>query len=77
MSTVFTRSLKKNLQKVSADGDAVHCVLCRGEIWPGEVYFQLDGQRVCEACLERYARVYFAPQRRRLGRNTTEGGSAE
>lgn len=51
----------------SEAGAEVRCALCRGPIWPGEPYFHLEGRRVCEACLERYARRYFAAQRRRLG----------
>lgn len=42
------------------------CSLCRGELYPGDPYFELDGQAVCEDCLGRYARRYFAPQLRRI-----------
>ena len=42
------------------------CALCRGELYPGDYYFLLDGQRICECCLERYAQRYFANERRRL-----------
>lgn len=44
----------------------MHCALCRGELYPGEHYYFLEGRRVCETCLERYARQYFSSQRRRL-----------
>ena len=43
------------------------CALCRGELYPGDPYFELDGSTVCEDCLARYARRYFAPQLRRVG----------
>ena len=43
-----------------------HCALCRGELYPGDHYYHLDGMQVCEACLERYAQQYFSSQRRRL-----------
>lgn len=43
----------------------LHCALCWGEICPGEPYYRLDSQAVCEFCLERYARRYFARERRR------------
>lgn len=42
------------------------CALCRGEIHRGEAYYELDDRRICEACLERYARRYFAHRRRRV-----------
>ena len=50
------------------------CALCEGELYPGDRYFALDGRNICEACLERYARRYFAGQLRRVERN---GGGAE
>lgn len=71
------KNLPKKFQEAPDGSAAVPCALCRGEIWPGEIYYRLDGKRVCEACLERYARVYFAPQRRRLSKTTTRGGSME
>ncbi len=37
-----------------------------GELYPGDPYFELDGRAVCEDCLARYARQYFAPQLRRV-----------
>lgn len=45
------------------------CSLCLGELYPGDPYFELDGRAVCEDCLGRYARRYFAAQRRRVGRS--------
>ena len=36
------------------------CGLCRGELYPGDPYFALEGRMVCEDCLGRYARRYFA-----------------
>ena len=44
------------------------CGLCQGELYPGDPYFELDGRAVCEDCLGRYARGYFAHQLRRVGR---------
>ena len=44
----------------------MRCALCRGELYPGDPYFDLDGRAVCEDCLARYARQYFAPQLRRV-----------
>ena len=64
---------KKKINRPEAElaypkpGTEVRCALCQGAIWPGEPYFHLEGRRICEACLERYARRYFAAQRRRLG----------
>ena len=48
------------------DPRAVCCRLCGEELYPGDCYYQLEGGRVCEACLERYARWYFAPQLHRI-----------
>ena len=42
------------------------CSLCRGELYPGDTYFELDGRTVCEDCLGRYARIYFAHRLRRV-----------
>ena len=44
----------------------VRCGLCLGELYPGDPYFWLEGQRICEACLERYAQRCFAHRRRRM-----------
>ena len=44
------------------------CSLCRGELYPGDPYFELDGRTVCEDCLGRYARGYFAHRLRRVAR---------
>ena len=62
---------KKNPAGVSRPGDSgrggqARCGLCGGELYPGDLYFLLEGQRICEACLERYARRCFAHRRRRL-----------
>ena len=46
----------------------LRCTLCRGELYPGDPYFELDGRTVCEDCLGRYARGYFAHRLRRVGR---------
>ena len=50
----------------------LRCGLCRGELYPGDPYFELDGQAVCEDCLGRYARGYFAHRLRRVGRSERE-----
>ena len=50
----------------------LRCTLCRGELYPGDPYFELDGQTVCEDCLGRYARGYFAHRLRRAGRTERE-----
>lgn len=76
MSTLL-RNLdeKKSLPRAETfrgPGEQVRCGLCRGELYPGDPYFLLEGQRICEACLERYARRRFAHRRRRLG-----GGEGE
>ena len=50
----------------------LRCSLCRGELYPGDPYFELDGRTVCEDCLGRYARGYFAHRLRRVGRTEKE-----
>ena len=50
----------------------LRCALCRGELYPGDPYFELDGRIVCEDCLGRYARGYFAHRLRRVGRTERE-----
>lgn len=54
-------------------GKGVRCSLCTAELGPGECYFRLEGQAVCEACLERYARGRFARQLRRVEGREGEG----
>lgn len=51
----------------------MRCSLCTAELGPGECYFRLEGQAVCEACLERYARGRFARQLRRVEGREGEG----
>ena len=36
------------------------CGLCRREIWPGEGFYQVNGEIFCRDCLERYAEQFFA-----------------
>ena len=63
------KSLREWLEgekKLSRVREQVYCALCREELYPGDHYFLLDGQRICERCLERYAQRYFANERRRL-----------
>ena len=73
MSTLFSKWIKKSLRnllggekKLSRAREQVYCALCREELYSGDHYFLLDGQRICERCLERYAQRYFANERRRL-----------
>lgn len=49
------------------------CALCLGEIYCGEYYYALEGQMICEHCLEGYARRYFAPCLRRVDAEGNEG----
>ena len=50
----------------------VYCALCRGELYPGDGYYLLEGRRICEACLEPYAQHYFAHRHSRLTGLETE-----
>ena len=52
---------------------ALRCSLCRGELYPGDPYFALEGKTVCEDCLGRYARGYFAHRLRRVGERSRAG----
>ena len=60
--------LEKNMERQSRERE-VSCALCQGELYPGDRYFALDGRKICEACLERYARRYFSGQLRRVCQN--------
>ena len=44
----------------------------QGGAVPGEPYFELEAGAVCEDCLGRYARNYFAHRLRRVGRSEKE-----
>ena len=68
MSTPLIKMFEENFGKGKrlSTPESVPCALCRGEIYRGEYFYELDGRKVCEACLERYARHCFAHQRRRL-----------
>ena len=42
------------------DRAAAECGLCGREIWPGEGFYQVNGEIFCRHCLERYAEQFFA-----------------
>ena len=71
VNSFFKKAVKRRWSKtaqwiVTAQGP--RCSLCRGELYPGDPYFELDGRTVCEDCLGRYARIYFAHRLRQVGR---------
>ena len=68
------KNQKKPLGSTGETGGriGVWCGICQGELYPGEPYFLLEGQSICEACLERYARRRFAHQLRWVGRKREE-----
>ena len=75
MSTIFPKEFKntRGCPGMGAAGPpAARCSLCGGELYPGDPYFELDGEAVCEDCLGRYARRYFAHRLRRVGRSERE-----
>ena len=39
------------------------CRECRGELYRGDEFWQIEGAAVCGDCLETFARRYFAPCR--------------
>lgn len=47
------------------DGSAVRaiCDLCGGEIYMEEDFYRVDGENICENCVEDYARHILAPFR--------------
>ena len=45
----------------------LRCTLCGEEILRGESYWYCNGQSVCGACLETFARAELAPYRRVRG----------
>ena len=68
MSTVFFGGRGRTTEEYQYGAQGLRCGLCRGELYPGDPYFELDGRTVCEDCLGRYARGYFAHRLRRVGR---------
>lgn len=76
MSTLLCEKFGKRTWGSTGAGAAAdrqsRCALCAGELYPGDEYFFLEGEMVCPACLERYARRRFAHRLRRVGRR--EGG---
>ncbi len=80
MSTIFQKDFKK-MDGWAGTGTCpppapreTRCSLCRGELYPGDPYFALEGGAVCEDCLGRYARGYFAPRLRRVGSGRPPAG---
>ncbi len=47
--------------------EATVCDLCGGEIYVDESFYYINGETICECCLEDYARSVFAPFMRRGG----------
>lgn len=47
------------------DGSAVRgiCDLCGREIYRRETFYRVDGENICEECVEDYARRMLAPFR--------------
>ena len=70
MSTGFFKNRSRN--GAEGPGHLLRCRLCRGELYPGDPYFALEGRTVCEDCIGRYARYYFAHRLRRVGRDEGE-----
>lgn len=42
----------------------MHCSQCGGELYAGEVYYDINGCTVCRDCLDVFARRYFRLCRR-------------
>ena len=82
MSTVFFKKIgsgrgpegsgRETAGQGGYEARELRCALCRGDLFPGDPYFELDGRTVCEDCLGRYARGYFAHRLRRVGRTERE-----
>ena len=73
MSTTFLKKNEKKEAGKTADWERrtaqeLQCSLCRGELYPGDPYYELEGRIVCEDCIGRYAGRYFAHRLRRVGR---------
>lgn len=78
MSTVFLKKYEKRRRGRTTGLNRetereLQCSLCRGELYPGDPYFELEGRIVCEDCIGRYARRYFAHRLRRVGRGERPG----
>ena len=68
----FFGGRERKTESCKSGARELRCSLCRGELYPGDPYFELDGRTVCEDCLGRYARGYFAHRLRRVGRTERE-----
>ena len=40
------------------------CSLCGGEIYLGQLYYEMDDRYVCPECLGEYAKSYFLSRQR-------------
>lgn len=51
------------------DGSAVlgECALCGGELYRGQICYDINGERICQDCLADYARQAFGGFAVRLG----------
>ena len=45
---------------------AAECRLCGDDLFLGQCCYRLEGELVCDQCLESYARAYFRSARVRL-----------
>ena len=47
-------------KRFDRDRAVAECGLCGREIWPGEGFYQVNGEIFCRDCLEKYAEQFFA-----------------
>lgn len=56
-----SRRKKRDRQQAPSYG---FCGCCCGEIYLGQLYYEMDDRYVCPECLSEYARSYFLSRQR-------------
>ena len=52
------------LRDAQREDPCLCCSQCAGEIYPGEVYYDMGGAAVCRDCLELFSRRHFRDLRK-------------
>ena len=55
---VTDTELGRNIDRQSIRA-ALRCGICGGEIYPEQLYYEVEGKKMCYDCLPNFARHYF------------------
>ena len=61
------RNIQKHHPDVQQHPPAAYCSLCAGELYEGDVYWHINGSKICRACLGQFASEEFAAHREICG----------